>query len=104
MFASKTVTEHLLRGAIGIGAFAVAPMLATRWWPAWVLMPIGLVALRGCPTCWTVGLVQTVWAKLRGRSTEGLCVNGSCALRLRDGNEWGEGTRKSLARSEQPAL
>ena len=24
MFASKTVTEHLLRGAIGIGAFAVA--------------------------------------------------------------------------------
>ena len=83
MFESKTVTEHLVRGAIGIGALAITPTLALHWWPAWFLFPLGLLALRGCPMCWTLGLVQTVWAKLRGRPTDGVCVDGTCALRRR---------------------
>lgn len=82
MFASKTIIEHLVRGALGIGAFAAAAALAPAH-PilALSLLPMGLVALRGCPMCWTVGLVQTIVARARGRSTAALCVDGSCARR-----------------------
>jgi hypothetical protein len=33
--------------------------------------------------CWTVGLVQTVRARLQKKPTEGLCVDGACGLRER---------------------
>ena len=67
MFASKSIGEHLLRGVFGALAAAFAVLLA----PAHSLValgfvPIAFVALRGCPICWTVGLAQTVMAKLRG--------------------------------------
>ena len=81
MFASKTISGHLARGALGVGtmAFALSAAAAHPWLPL-AALPIALVALRGCPMCWTVGLAQTVVAKLRGKSTEGLCLDGSCAL------------------------
>jgi len=84
MFASKTVTGHLARGAVGVGtmACALSGAAAHPWLPL-AALPIALVAFRGCPTCWTVGLVQTVVARLRGKSTEGLCLDGSCVLPLR---------------------
>jgi hypothetical protein len=79
MFASNTLTEHLLRGAFGISAFVVAGVLGSSA-PllSLALVPIALVALRGCPMCWTVGLVQTV-AKVRGASSLRSCVDGRCA-------------------------
>lgn len=81
MFASKTLLEHLARGAIAIGAFVVASLIAPAHpWLALVMVPVALVALRGCPMCWTIGLMQTVLAKVRGRSTEGLCTDGACRL------------------------
>ena len=66
MFASQGLVEHLLRGLIGLGALVGAVV----WGPAHpvvalLLMAVGLVALRGCPMCWTVGLVQTVAAARR---------------------------------------
>lgn len=81
MFASKTISGHLARGALGVGtmAFALSAAADHPWLPL-AALPIALVALRGCPMCWTVGLAQTVVAKLRGKSTEGLCRDGSCAL------------------------
>jgi hypothetical protein len=81
MFGSKTILGHLARGALGVGTlgFAVSGAAAHPWL-ALAALPIALVAFRGCPTCWTVGLVQTVVAKLQGKSTEGLCRDGSCAL------------------------
>jgi len=79
MFASKSVPEHFLRGIIGIGAFAAAVSLAPLHpWLALVGLPIGLIALRGCPTCWLLGLVQTVVPRL-GKSAG--CVDGNCAAR-----------------------
>lgn len=80
MFESKGVVEHLARGVLGIGALALAislPSLHVGW--ALLLVALGLVALRGCPLCWTLGLVQTVQAKLHGRPSDGACVDGSCA-------------------------
>src|SRR6185369_7770886 len=61
MFASKSLVEHLARGLIGLGAFVVATFLASdQPWLAVAALPIGLFALRGCPSCWLLGLVETV--------------------------------------------
>ena len=81
MFASKSIGEHLLRGSLGLSAFAAAVALA----PAHPLLalgfvPIAFVALRGCPMCWTVGLAQTVMANLRGAYAGDACHDGTCAL------------------------
>lgn len=88
-FASPTLTAHLLRGLFGFGPLVVAWLT----WPAigWLaLLPaaLGVVALRGCPMCWTVGLVQTV---ARGRYARS-CGDGSCALVRTGAPEVGGGT------------
>jgi hypothetical protein len=76
-FASKSVLRHLARGAIGfgliIGSIALVPVAG----PATLLAaPLALIAFRGCPTCWVVGLAQTV---SRGR-LERRCADGVCTL------------------------
>jgi hypothetical protein len=81
MFASKSLVEHLLRGAIGISAFIAAGILASSA-PllSLALVPVALLALRGCPTCWTVGLAQTLAAKAFTSSRLRSCVHGRCTL------------------------
>jgi hypothetical protein len=80
MFASRTLVEHLARGALGLGALALSVALGTEApWLLALTLPVALLALRGCPMCWTVGLIETVVAKLQGRATQA-CVDGSCAL------------------------
>lgn len=77
VFASSSLARHLMRGCIGFGLIAAAIALAPVMGPASLLLaPLGLVALRGCPTCWLVGLIETVSAGRLKRS----CADGSCAL------------------------
>ena len=59
-FASSSVPRHLVRGAVGLVLIVAALALVGVWGPATLLLlvPAG-VALRGCPTCWALGLVQT---------------------------------------------
>ncbi|WP_435859858.1 hypothetical protein [Streptomyces narbonensis] len=76
-FASKSVPRHLARGAVGfgliIGSIALVPVAG----PATLLAaPLALIAFRGCPTCWLVGLAQTV---SRGR-LERQCEDGVCTI------------------------
>ena len=61
MFASKTLYEHLLRGVLGIGALWLAVAIGTSH-PLGSLALGGMVllAFRGCPICWTIGLFETV--------------------------------------------
>ncbi len=76
--ASKSVARHLVRGALGFGLIGAAIALTTSVGPvALLLAPFGLVALRGCPTCWIVGLVQTMSAGHLERS----CTEANCTLR-----------------------
>ncbi|MBB5917406.1 putative PurR-regulated permease PerM [Nocardia transvalensis] len=76
-FASASVPRHLLRGVLGFGALIGAVALIPAAGPfALLLAPVGLVALRGCPTCWTIGLIQTV---SRGRLRRS-CDDGQCRL------------------------
>lgn len=77
-FASKSVAHHLARGALGFGLVGLAIALTTRVGPVSLLLaPLGLVALGGCPTCWIVGLVQTVSAGRLKRN----CTGANCTLR-----------------------
>ncbi len=69
MFASKTLFEHILRGAVGMGAlwYAVA-IAASHPWSSLALGGVVLLAFRGCPICWTIGLFETVgreWSRRR---------------------------------------
>ncbi|TYB56397.1 hypothetical protein FXF51_44030 [Nonomuraea sp. PA05] len=76
-FASASLPRHLLRGAAGFGALvgsvALIPVFGLV---SLVLAPLGLLALRGCPACWMIGLAQTIsLGRLRRR-----CVDGRCEL------------------------
>ncbi|MFD6115650.1 hypothetical protein ACFWG0_36980 [Streptomyces yangpuensis] len=74
-FASASVPRHLARGALGFGsliaAFALVPVLGPA---ALLLAPVGVVALRGCPMCWAIGLAESVSrGRLRRECSEGRC-------------------------------
>ena len=59
MFGSAFLGVHLMRGAAG-GSTRVGHSHQTAH--PWLSLGAGvaaLVALRGCPMCWTVGLVET---------------------------------------------
>jgi hypothetical protein len=59
-------------------ASAVA-IASTHPWLSAAAAVLGMIALRGCPTCWTIGLIQTVAAKIRGTPTDHLCKSGECS-------------------------
>ena len=76
-FASRDLGQHLARGMVGFGGL----LLAVWAYPAVglaALVPaaVGVLALRGCPMCWTIGLIQTI---SRGRFRRS-CDDDGCAL------------------------
>jgi hypothetical protein len=73
MFGSKTVPARILRGVIGFGTLAPAILLARNADTASVhasvtLAIVALIALRGCPVCWTIGLFETLRGKALGKA------------------------------------
>ncbi len=59
--ASGSVREHLFRGVLGVAAAMLAIVLVAVAGPiSLVLLVLAAVAWRGCPTCWTVGLLSTL--------------------------------------------
>ncbi|MQY11159.1 hypothetical protein SRB5_12730 [Streptomyces sp. RB5] len=81
-FSSASLPRHLARGAVGFGGLAGALALLPVTGPvSLLLLPVGLLALRGCPMCWTVGLLQTV---SRGRLRRS-CDDGRCTLTVAGG-------------------
>jgi hypothetical protein len=75
--ASTSVVGHVARGAVGFGllagSLALAPVVGLL---SLALVPMGVLALRGCPACWVIGLAQAI---SRGR-LERSCVDGRCQL------------------------
>lgn len=68
MFASQSLTEHVLRGLGGFGAIALAFWLAPAHPAALLLLLLGLLFFRGCPMCWTLGLIETITNTVRRRA------------------------------------
>jgi hypothetical protein len=59
--ASGSLREHVARGAAGFGAAALAVALLSAVGPiSLLLLLFSVVAWRGCPTCWTIGLIGTI--------------------------------------------
>jgi len=72
LFATQTLTGHLIRGAIAFALlyWAVVHQHTHTGW-ALVAGGLSLVAMRGCPVCWAIGLVETVgqrWRAMRRAS------------------------------------
>ena len=66
IFASRGLAEHIVRGVVGLVALQQAMALsATRPLPSLVLAGTALLAFRGCPVCWTIGLVETAYHQFR---------------------------------------
>ena len=69
IFASKGITRHLLRGALGAGALVWAVrLLPLHPFASLALAVLALLAFRGCPMCWTIGLVETVHRRFSARA------------------------------------
>jgi hypothetical protein len=81
-FAGASLAGHLLRGACGFGLLGAALALTPSIGPAALLLaPAGLLALRGCPMCWTVGLIEAIAAgRLRRTCTDSGCTPRSLRL------------------------
>jgi hypothetical protein len=68
-FGNRSILVHLMRGIIGFGAMALALNGYDQiGWPALLLFPITLWMLKGCPVCWSIGLVESVVFKFLQRS------------------------------------
>ncbi|MFI1720609.1 hypothetical protein [Streptomyces sp. NPDC020489] len=80
-FASSSLPRHLLRGVIGFGSLiGSVAFLSTVGPVSLLLLPVGLLALRGCPMCWTIGMIQTISRNRLQRT----CEDGQCRLAVAD--------------------
>ena len=62
IFGSTTVIAHLLKGATAAGLLAWAYLHQSSE-PAFAIgaLVLALVAMRGCPMCWALGLFETIF-------------------------------------------
>jgi len=66
MFASNDLVEHLVRGIVGISALSYALSISLPHpFFSLALAGVSMVAFRGCPICWTIGLVETTYRKFK---------------------------------------
>jgi hypothetical protein len=72
-FCSRSVTRHLLRGLAGI-LLVVWALANGADHPVFAIAAgvTAILAWRGCPMCWTIGLVETMARRLKaGRTSSG---------------------------------
>ncbi len=65
MLCSTSVTEHIFRGILAAGAIGVIAYAWPNLWITIIYLPIAVLLMRGCPTCWLLGLVETTWNKFK---------------------------------------
>lgn len=71
MFCSRSITIHLLRGISAILLLVIGIYLSSSYF----IVAIGCIAgafilFRGCPMCWTIGLLETIANKAAKKSEE----------------------------------
>jgi hypothetical protein len=82
VFASRSITAHILRGAIA------AALLTWLWFqqssnPVLVAAALvgAIIAMRGCPMCWTAGLFETIVTVASRRGNSGASGAGDADSR-----------------------
>jgi len=55
-----------LRGVVGIAAlwYAIRIVDPHPWWSL-TFGVVALIAFRGCPICWTMGLIETLYQRVK---------------------------------------
>src|SRR5262244_643039 len=88
MFGSAFLGAHLMRGAAAAALLAWAIVHQTAQpWPSVAAGVAALVALRGCPMCWTVGLVETLSQGRRDPTAEHADPTWAALTLRQDGKE-----------------
>jgi hypothetical protein len=69
MFASKSVMAHLVRGVVAASLIVWALVLQSSQ-PVFAAAAgvAAVIAMRGCPLCWMMGLFETISETIRVRS------------------------------------
>jgi hypothetical protein len=71
LFASASLGAHLARGAIAAALLAWAiPNQGAHPVASLAVGIAALIAVRGCPICWTVGLIETIAQRIAAARTE----------------------------------
>ncbi len=71
LLPSNRLSEHLLRGVIGIAALWYAIHIVDQY--PWLSLALGVLALiefLGCPICWTMGLIETIHRRITRKSSD----------------------------------
>ena len=66
MFASRSIATHLTRGVVAAALIAWAALhQPSNSAFAVIAIVLAIVAMRGCPMCWALGLVETIGNRMR---------------------------------------
>ena len=71
LFASTSLLGHLVRGGIAALLVIWAIQHQARHALSLAAAAGAVIAFRGCPLCWTIGLVETFAQRLRRRRARG---------------------------------
>ena len=68
MLASRTIAAHMVRGVVAAALIIFAVLLQSSN-PAFAVAAgiLAVIAMRGCPLCWTLGLFETIGESIRAR-------------------------------------
>jgi len=59
-FGNKTIGVHLMKGLLGLMVLGVFLSSGDRTAWSLILLPLVLYLWKGCPMCWTFGLIETI--------------------------------------------
>jgi hypothetical protein len=65
MFASASLSGHLIRGFIAAGLLGWALTHQGEIALSLLAAAGALIAMRGCPICWSIGLLETIAQKIK---------------------------------------
>ena len=61
VFGNRTIGLHILRGILALAAiYGSFSTMNYTIWPSIILLPAAIFLLKGCPICWTMGLIETI--------------------------------------------
>jgi hypothetical protein len=87
LFATQTLAGHVIRGAVAFALLYLA-IGTQHLHPVASLLAglLALVSMRGCPVCWTIGLVETIRQRYGEVESRGL-PRSALLRRVRHGLE-----------------
>jgi len=61
VFGNRTIGLDILRGILALAAiYGSFSTMNYTIWPSIILLPAAVYLMKGCPMCWTMGLIETI--------------------------------------------